>query len=386
MRNYQARIARLIHALIICLNFLLYSCDKRVVETNYEHFYCKTLSLANNERWNNFTKRMSVDISEYYSKADSLKYFLIYCKYDNSLLICYSSGKLISKHKFSSFLKYEVEDSYVHNLDSIYLCVLSNKIILCDTSKIIKVWETDSVTKSKLNNIVVCSQEYFNDFIVYKDQTYLLLSPQEYVSNFKSRLSRSTAAVFNLKADYFSLTDTFAFLPDEYRENFYYAMDFPLVQYISEKNVAYMLVNKDEIFDEIPGYANSTKRHKLKSSEFIEYNNPFNPDSIMYDDYKVEYIIGKTNNCWFKYDKFRKVYYRIYNLPLKFLNEDNSVNSWQDCPFVLSIINEDFKIIKEIRFPGAKYDMTLSIVSKDGLMLRTLSNSKIEFDVYDFKN
>ena len=71
------------------------------------------------------------------------------------------------------------------------------------------------------------------------------------------------------------------------------------------------------------------------------------------------------------YDKYRKVYYRFVYLKTDLDGEKNYLNIWQygRKSFSIMILNEDFDVIGETRFPDFTYISTLHYIGKDGLYL-----------------
>ena len=82
------------------------------------------------------------------------------------------------------------------------------------------------------------------------------------------------------------------------------------------------------------------------------------------------------------YYKYRKVYYRFVYLKADLDGEKNYLNIWQygRKSFSIMILNEDFDVIGETRFPDFTYISTLHYIGKDGLYLSDSHYKNPSFD------
>ena len=82
------------------------------------------------------------------------------------------------------------------------------------------------------------------------------------------------------------------------------------------------------------------------------------------------------------YDKYPKVYYRFVYLKADLDGEKNYLNIWQygRKSFSIMILNEDFDVIGETRFPDFTYISTLHYIGKDGLYLSDSHYKNPSFD------
>jgi len=145
-----------------------------------------------------------------------------------------------------------------------------------------------------------------------------------------------------------------------------------------------MIEDQDILYVEYFNDSIKPKIVNLNSNKFI-MNNPYPEKDIGNDMIELKYLLENSRNAFFTFDKYNQVYIRIYTLPTDFVNKNNLVNSIYDKPFIVSIIDTNYKIIKEVEFTGSKYDIARTIISKEGLMLRKLSEKNISYDVYKIK-
>jgi len=81
---------------------------------------------------------------------------------------------------------------------------------------------------------------------------------------------------------------------------------------------------------------------------------PFDfPDSLDYND---QYILNQiasenTSYTYNYYDSYRDQYYIIVNHPMKYENEDGTLNDLSKCPWSIIVLNKDFIQIDEIDMP-----------------------------------
>ncbi len=369
--------------ILISITFFIKSCRNAEYIKDYMQFYKSNVVVAKAEKWSNYKKLMGASVTFYTDNKSNVSYFLVFLKTSNYLLICDTQGLIISKHFINTSSRGETFDTYIKSPDSIYACIDRNMIVLSDTNRLLKHWVFDSISAAKLQDMTICSNKYWNDFIVYNNKLCVFIIPNVTVTEFKKIYSRSTIAVFDISKNYLVLSDTFAYLPDKFRKDFYF-IGFPITQPMENDKYVYCLRNTDTLYSIDLRNPTNNREIALNSRSFIE-NRPLNVDSFKNDPrYQSKYLMSNTSNLWFKYDKYRNVYYKLYNLPVKYNNDDGTVNNFDDAPFILSILDSNLNIIKEIEFPGKIYDKVRSVITNSGLLLRKNLDDRIEYDTYDF--
>ncbi|MGJ3235367.1 DUF4221 family protein [Marivirga sp.] len=115
---------------------------------------------------------------------------------------------------------------------------------------------------------------------------------------------------------------------------------------VRKPNGKYMKVNaKSKYFDESPYYDNRS----LKNGQNI---------SQLESNYYVKVL----------YDPFRKLYYRLGRIGLNNVGKmDNPTHYKQE--ITITILNEDFKIIDDVRLPGNQYLIKDTFIGKEGLYI-----------------
>ena len=89
----------------------------------------------------------------------------------------------------------------------------------------------------------------------------------------------------------------------------------------------------------------------------------------------------ETPKYWhIMYDKYRDVYYRFAEMPYKLAPNESPYDAPKGKEFSVIVLNEDFEIIGETKFPGKKYFYKMSFVGRDGLYISENNLENPQFD------
>ena len=89
----------------------------------------------------------------------------------------------------------------------------------------------------------------------------------------------------------------------------------------------------------------------------------------------------ETPKYWhIMYDKYRNVYYRFAEMPYKLAPNESPYDEPKGKEFSVIVLNKDFEIIGETRFPGKKYFYKMSFVGKEGLYISENNLENPQFD------
>ena len=82
------------------------------------------------------------------------------------------------------------------------------------------------------------------------------------------------------------------------------------------------------------------------------------------------------------YDKYRDVYYRFAEMPCELAKDEDPYSEFapKAREFSVIILDKDFRIIGETKFPGNKYFYKMSFVGRDGLYISENNLANPEFD------
>lgn len=82
------------------------------------------------------------------------------------------------------------------------------------------------------------------------------------------------------------------------------------------------------------------------------------------------------------YDKYRDVYYRFAEMPCELAEDETpyDVGAPKAREFSVIILDKDFKIVGETKFPGNKYFYNMSFIGKDGLYISENNTANPQFD------
>lgn len=80
------------------------------------------------------------------------------------------------------------------------------------------------------------------------------------------------------------------------------------------------------------------------------------------------------------YDKYRNVYYRFAEMPYKLAPNESPYDEPKGKEFSVIVLNADFEIIGETKFPGKKYFYKKSFVGREGLYISENNLENPQFD------
>jgi hypothetical protein len=80
------------------------------------------------------------------------------------------------------------------------------------------------------------------------------------------------------------------------------------------------------------------------------------------------------------YDKYRNVYYRFVEFPCELAKDEGYMDEPKAREFSVIILDKDFQIIGETKFPGNKYFIRMSFVGRDGLYISENNMANPDFD------
>jgi len=116
-------------------------------------------------------------------------------------------------------------------------------------------------------------------------------------------------------------------------------------------------------------------------SRFLDNKTPYLNDT----DVSVNGIIRRmeASKYWHvMYDKYRDVYYRFAEMPCELAKDEDPYDEFtpKAREFTVIILDKDFRIIGETKFPGNKYFYKMSFVGRDGLYISENNPANPEFD------
>lgn len=118
-------------------------------------------------------------------------------------------------------------------------------------------------------------------------------------------------------------------------------------------------------------YSGSERKFYAGSKYFNEIRSMNYPSNFLSfaNEYKVyEYYCREGSYCSIKYDPYRKVYYRVAELPLTQINWNQSRTPQKQKSIIL--LDSAFVKIGEVLFSTEKYDLNHLIVLPDGLYIK----------------
>ena len=125
----------------------------------------------------------------------------------------------------------------------------------------------------------------------------------------------------------------------------------------------------------------STVKWYNAKSRFLDSMIPYinDPTEDVYDLIRKE---EKPKYWHLMYDKYRDVYYRFAEMPCELAENEDPYDEFapRAREFSVIVLDKDFNIIGETKFPGSKYFYKMSFVGRDGLYISENNLANPEFD------
>jgi hypothetical protein len=138
------------------------------------------------------------------------------------------------------------------------------------------------------------------------------------------------------------------------------------------------------MFIERTNYGNINKSYYAGSSYFKE------PIPLKKLDEADDHEIVSGYFSGIKYDRFRKMYYRLAVHPIELLAANNQKNHYEDKRISVIILDRNFKKIGESILPEKLHLYTTWFVAEDGIYIsnhnrnnESLSENAISFTIYE---
>jgi hypothetical protein len=138
-------------------------------------------------------------------------------------------------------------------------------------------------------------------------------------------------------------------------------------------------------------YISNGKEYKI-SARSIYKKNEIKPFSMIPEQEKEgKALIENPKYYGIYYDPYRKLYYRTFQIPG--IYDQDAIPNEMDAKkqFSVIVLDKDFKIIKEVIFPGGIYNVYRAFVGKKGFYLPKnnilnpeLREDNLSIDVFDF--
>lgn len=254
------------------------------------------------------------------------------------------------------YLKNSIKNYIVINKDKFIVCYQSSKnyLVLNKESRVIDTL----INNLKLgeNNKVEINSFYYQFPIKNKNGEYSIytelfeLKDEKFDFNYRrKKFSLPSINEIKISENNISLSNSFGVYPEQYRSKKGMYM-YQFFTSINKKNEIFMsfyeidsfyIIKKDESILKFP------LKSKFKTKPFSF------PDSLnIYDQYNINKIASENYSYTYNFfDSYRDQYYVIVNHPLKYENEDGTINDLTQRPWSIIIINKDFKQVDEIPMP-----------------------------------
>ena len=281
----------------------------------------------------------------------------------------------------------EVYDYYVHNLDSIFL-IGPYQVSLINYEGVLLKKMKINISEATDKHIYSSGSLGEHRIFYFEENLYSRLSYQinreekgYYMGPIEVKISLNTEANQAVDIYYSSLyqdgTDYFGFLS---YPNCTFFKGKLIYNFPAEPNVyVYNLNNKEQsIYGGKSKYFNTPVAQSLLRSEFDGSR-------------LLEHWVKNPAYLEIIPDKYKNLYYRIQAHPISYLNIENEPNTWLDKEFSLTIFDQKFQIIDEIKLDNRIYYPKEAFVTSEGIWIsketsNNVNNEEgvIEYDVFSF--
>lgn len=263
-------------------------------------------------------------------------------------------------------------DYKIKSFDSIYVLMDDNDLILTSNTKtLIKYKIKDSIEIYKNNYTVNAFYDY--PLEIQNDTVFLYFFPNnpiiktnEWNNYFKTKRDHL------LKIDHGNIhvINNFGAYPSEFYKDNYYI--FSPIRTLTPNSLIYSLPNSNKI-NVIDLKSGKSSIITLETNGFKD-NISFSKSKINDFNYISLYLTENDRFGLLKYDKFNNKFIRVLEKKTNYINTDGTINKWIDKPFSLLIYDCNFKLEKEIEFPGKTFDFRNILVFSDGIYLQKVDN------------
>jgi len=318
--------------------------------------------------------------SSVFSGSNISKNYISYLAPDGIIIYSLVGNRYI-EHKVIPIKQYDnVLSYYILSLDSIYVLNSGNEInLLNGEGKLIK---TTSVNKWILSGMEC-------PLIGDSHHLYMYYFPMNRLNTLAKTLAyfkRHLELVID-KADFGKIDDSIGICPEKYLTKYYYD-NVPWRAEISDFKMAYSFAGQNELI--VYNFKTRTYSTPSMQSKSFRENNEFDFSKTTNQDYQyvTKYLVENDRYGSIIYDKYRNKVYRVCTHGVTFEKKDSTVNTIKDKEWSLIVSNPDFKIEKELVFPGGLYDLNHIYVTNQGVLVKKQNigyNDKVwVYDVFKF--
>jgi len=338
--------------------------NKNAVDCNLflkDHLTLKT-NVDNFNKNCDLIKICSINNQEYFSVLNPQKKCISF--------ISFKKGK----DCFQIQLPYDIDEIYdykIENLNSIYLVLANNKIVICNKDKIEKEYTVNEMIppldhKYCLYSSGICPIE------IYKDQIFVYNFPQERLDN---PISRNK--IFDSKRDIhlikkngkLEINNITGSYPREFKSNHYYNCFFPMRVFNKNSHKLVYSFYHSKNAEIVDSETNESLNIELDDAKLFAKNDTF-PISKMHDmNFKNRYCTENDRFISMIYDKYNDKYIRVLSKGINYENSDGTINSPMDKPFYLLVYDKNFSLEKVIQFPPKKYYCLSIVPTVNGVLI-----------------
>lgn len=151
---------------------------------------------------------------------------------------------------------------------------------------------------------------------------------------------------------------------------------------INNSSIVYSFNHCDSLF-EYNRNSGIMTRHSVKSPFFTLP--PPKDEKNKTSEYRSKYATESSAYWRLHYDPYKNLYYRVVLHKEKYYNKDGTVNAAHQRAWSLQVINSQFRLIYEIKFPPKKYDFNSLLVTPEGICVALFkpSSEYLTYEVFD---
>ncbi len=279
----------------------------------------------------------------------------------------------------------------VINWDTIFIIqrLTKNMFLLDSSGKVLQKWTFNKTSSGK--EIAGITARYIASPLKFRHNRLFFQKIPNYSIRSKNFWEDTTQLIYNIKTN--ELTNKVGWYPTIYKQGVFYGT-YNMFADITVRNDALIVYGFS--LDKHLFVYDSNRLIKTVSLPSQYFSNSWptpKKDMFLNREYAESFEIQRGSYRFLYYDKYRDYILRLVLLPMKLYDKNNKMHKWEDKPFSIQIINKNFELIGEIKFPGERYYFRNIIPVKEGVLISytndknpNIEENKFKFILYKYNN
>jgi hypothetical protein len=294
-------------------------------------------------------------------------------------ILFYNNEGKLTDSVFVNFPSYSFYTWFASDVNHIYfLDEKKNTLTLISKKGIQKVWDLNSLPESFHSEFFILG----NPPEVKQDTLFSFYLPKKFEEVNKYYKSSGDMSIKLLDSNCVIVKQNNPF-PAIYTQKKGYYSDIAF-RVINQSNLVYSFNHCDTLFV-YNRNSNTIKTYSLKSPFFTLP--PAKDEKNKTSEYRSKYATESSIYWRLYFDPFKNLYYRIVLHKEKYHNTDGTVTPAHQKAWSLQVINQQFELLYEIKFPSKKYDFNSLLVTSKGICIAPFKqySGYLTYEVFSIK-